>query len=363
MKIILFANTDWYLYNFRLALAEGLRQQGDEVVLLSPPGDYGPMLEKAGFRWVPIPLSRGGTDPLRDLNILRQLYLLYKEERPDVVHNFTIKCVLYSSMAARLAGRIHVINSITGLGYIFINDDLKARMLYALVRAFYKIALQNTWVIFQNSDDRALFLRQKLVSEEQTVLIEGSGVDTTKFAVTPELDGIPQVVLPARMLWIKGVGEFVSAARILRNRNENARFILAGNYDPANPAAVPLEQLQAWQREGVVEWCGWQDDMVKVYADSHLVCLPSYGGEGIPRSLIEASACGRPIVTTDVPGCREVVRQGENGLLIPVRNAEALAEALCRLLENAPLRREMGDGAGKLLRPNIRSSGLCQKHW
>jgi glycosyltransferase involved in cell wall biosynthesis len=342
VKIILFANTDWYLYNFRLALAEALRGQGDEVILLSPPGDYGPVMQNAGFRWIPFPLSRRGTNPLYDLDTIHKLHLLFKEERPDVVHNFTIKCVLYSSIAARLAGGIHVTNSITGLGYIFINDDLKARLLHSLVQGFYKIALQNTRVIFQNSDDQALFLHQKMVSKSQTSLVNGSGVDTNKFVVSPEPAGPLRVVLPARMLWDKGVGEFVAAARIVRSQNENARFILAGNCDPANPAAVPLEQLEAWQREGVVEWCGWQDDMLKVYAGSHVVCLPSYR-EGIPRSLIEASACGRPIVATDVPGCRQVVRQGENGLLVPVRNAPALADALCRLLEDAPLRKKMGE--------------------
>ena len=341
MKIILFANTDWYLYNFRLALAYGLRGQGHEVVLLSPPGDYGPLLEKAGFRWVPFPLSRRGTNPLRDLVTIWKLYQFYRKERPNFVHNFTVKCVLYSSIAAHLAGGCHVINSITGLGYVFINDDLKARLLHIFVRGFYKIALLNTRVVFQNSDDQALFLQQKMVSEAQTILVKGSGVDTSKFVLSPEPEGMLQVVLPARMLWDKGVGEFVAAAQIVHKQNKNARFVLAGNCDPANPAAVPLEQLQAWQQEGVVEWCGWQDDMVRVYAQSHIVCLPSYR-EGLPRSLIEASACGRPIIAADVPGCRQVISQGENGLLVPVRNAEALAEALCTLLADALLRKRMG---------------------
>lgn len=341
MKIILFANTDWYLYNFRLALAEGLRGQGHEVILLSPPGEYGSLLKKAGFRWVAFPLSRRGTNPLQDLYTIWKLYQFYKTERPDYVHNFTVKCVLYSSIAAHLAGGCKIINSITGLGYIFINDDLKARLLRSLVRNFYKVALRDTRVVFQNLDDRALFLQQGLVSEVQTVLVKGSGVDTKKFALSPEPEGTPQVVLPARMLWDKGVAEFVSAARILRDAAVNVQFVLAGNCDPANPAAVPLEQLQAWQQEGVIKWSGWQDDMVQVYANSHIVCLPSYR-EGLPRSLIEASACGRPIVATDVPGCRQVISQGENGLLVPVRNAEALADALCQLLADAPLRRKMG---------------------
>ena len=167
MKIILFANTDWYLYNFRLALAEGLRHQGDDVVLVSPPGDYGPMLEKAGFRWVPIPLSRGGTDPLHDLFTLHQLYLLYKKERPDFVHNFTIKCVLYSSMAARLAGESGWSTRLPDW-VIFLQSWAESPIAISLVGGFYKIALQNTRVIFQNSDDQALFINEKLVSEGQT---------------------------------------------------------------------------------------------------------------------------------------------------------------------------------------------------
>ncbi|HMD87892.1 MAG TPA: glycosyltransferase family 4 protein [Anaerolineaceae bacterium] len=341
MKIILFANTDWYLYNFRLALAEGLRQQGDEVVLLSPPGDYGPQMEKAGFRWVAFPLSRNGTNPFLELFTIWKLYRFFKKEQPDLVHNFTIKCVLYASIAARLTRKIRVTNSITGLGYIFINSDLKARLLHPMVLGFYKIALQNTQVIFQNLDDQRLFVKQNMVSEEQTTLVRGSGVDINKFYFSPEPAGTPRVVLAARMLWDKGIAEFVAAARILKNKNIISRFMLAGDCDPANPAAVPVEQLQAWQEEGVVEWCGWQDDMAQFYGHSHIVCLPSYR-EGLPRSLIEASACGRPIVASDVPGCRQVVSEGENGLLVPVRDAEALANAVQRLIADAPLREKMG---------------------
>jgi glycosyltransferase involved in cell wall biosynthesis len=342
VKIILFANTDWYLYNFRLALAEGLREQGYEVVLLSPPGNYCQLMQKAGFRWVSFPMSRTGMNPLREFFTIWKLYRFYKKERPDFVHNFTIKCVLYSSLAARLASEGRVVNSITGSGYIFANHGLKAQLLHLLVGRFYKIALQNTRVIFQNSDDQALFINEKLVSAGQTILVKGSGVDTKKFIVSPEPEGIPRVVLAARLLWDKGVGEFVAAARILHQKNIDCKFVLAGTSDPDTPASVPLEQLKAWQQEGVVEWCGWQDDMLSVYTNAQVVCLPSYRGEGIPKSLIEASACGRPIVATDVPGCRQVVNDGENGLLVPVRDAHALADAVCRLLTDAPLRRKMG---------------------
>ena len=347
MKIILFANTEWYLYNFRLSLAQALRSEGHEVVLVSPPGKYSRRLEEAGFRWISFPLSRRGANPLAELATIWRLRNLYRSEKPDIVHHFTIKCVLYGSLAAHVSG-MHtrkgtIINAITGLGFVFIDQGWRAGALRWLVKILYRIALKNTQVVFQNEDDRALFFELGLVTESQVCLIPGSGVDTARFVLEPaRASSFPVVVvLPARMLWDKGVREFVEAAQILKAQGISARFALVGDTDPNYPACVPEQQLNEWQSSGIVEWWGWQEDMPAVYRQADIVCLPSYR-EGLPRTLVEAAACGRALVAADVPGCRSIVRPGENGLLVPVRDGKALAEALCTLIRDAGLRQKMG---------------------
>jgi glycosyltransferase involved in cell wall biosynthesis len=341
VKILLFANTDWYLYNFRLALAQALRERGDDVVLVSPEGDYAPRLQELGFRWVSFPMARRGLNPLVELRTILRLFRLYRREKPDLVHQFTIKCVLYGSLACLLLGIHPVVNSVEGLGYVFTEGAGLRRWLRGLVMLIYWLVLPPTWVIFLNPDDRSFFLKNHLVNPKRIMMIRSSGVDTRKFFPRPELEGIPLVTLPARLLWDKGVGEFVAAARQLRTRSLRARFALVGENDDGNPASVDSSQLHAWEKEGVIEWWGWKENMADIYAQSAIVCLPSYR-EGLPITLIEAAACGRPIVASDVPGCREVVRQGENGLLVPVRDAGALAEALYDLLINPDKRSEMG---------------------
>lgn len=342
MKAILFANTDWYLYNFRLPLAQALRGAGYEVVLLSPPGPYGPKLAAEGFRWQAFPLSRKGMNPVQEVGTIFRLRHFYRQERPDVVHHFTIKSVLYGSLAAHLAGVGKIINAITGLGYMFVSGARGARLLRPLVHTLYRLALRNTQVIFQNPDDLALFRQHRLLGNARIHLVRGSGVDTDVFTPSAEPPGDPIVMMTGRFLWDKGIGEFVEAARTLRQaQGTGARFVLVGDTYPDNPGAVAPEQLQAWVQEGVVEWWGWHDDMRKMLPQAHIVCLPSYR-EGMPRSLAEAGACGRPVVTTDVPGCREIVQDGVNGFLVPVRDAGALAEALHKLIEAPVLRREMG---------------------
>lgn len=341
MKVLLFANTDWYLYNFRLPLAQALRAAGHEVLLLSPPGKYGPRLVQAGFCWISFPLSRRGMNPFSELITLWRLTRLYSRQRPDLAHHFTVKCVLYGSIAAKMAGVKGIVNAITGLGYVFIGDEWPVRLLRWLVKGFYRRALSDTQVIFQNPEDQSLFSRNGLVYGKQVTMIPSSGVNIEKYSPSPEPAGTPLVILPARMLWAKGVAEFVYAAHLLREDGIHARFALIGDTDPANPDAVPVNQLEKWRKEGIIEWWGWQEDMPALYRKTHIVCLPSYR-EGTPKTLIEAAACGRPIVTTDVPGCRLVTHHQQNGLLVPVRDSRALAEALKELIADSALRKQMG---------------------
>lgn len=341
MKILLFANTDWYLYNFRLALAEALRSRGDQVVLVSPEGAYAPRLQELGFHWVCFPLKRRGLNPLDEVWTLVRLFRLYRRENPDLVHQFTVKCVLYGSLVCHILGIRRVVNSVTGLGYVFTEGEGARSWLRGLIKVFYRLILRRTWVIFQNPADKELFLKNQLVERSQVALIQGSGVDTSLFFPQPEPEGPPLAILPARLLWDKGVGEFVEAARQLKTEGLRARFALVGDSDPDNPAGVPAAQVKLWEKEGMVEWWGWRSDMAEVYAQAHIVCLPSYR-EGMSKTLIEAAACGRPIITCNVPGCREVVRPGFSGLLVPPRNVPALAEAMKRLIQNPDERKSMG---------------------
>jgi glycosyltransferase involved in cell wall biosynthesis len=349
-KILIVVNVDWAFLSHRLPIALAAQSRGYEVHIATSITGQGKNIEEFGFKLHPIPFERSKINPFSEIKVLFLLYRLYSELKPDIIHHVTIKPVLYGGMMARLARVPHVISAISGLGYIFIDQGLKAKFRRLLVRILYKIALggRGRKVIFQNPDDRDMFLKASLLKSVNTILIRGSGVDISKFSLTLEHEGPPLIVLPARILRHKGVLEFVEAARILQIRNVQARFILVGACDMLNPAGISEEQIKGWQEEINVEWWGFKKDMYQVYMDSHIVCLPSYR-EGLPKSLLEAAACGRPIVTTDVPGCREVVIHNKNGLLVPVKNGPALADALERLVNAPELRRLMGIAGRKLV--------------
>jgi glycosyltransferase involved in cell wall biosynthesis len=356
MKILLFANTDWYLYNFRCHLAQALREQGNDVTLLSPAGEYAVRLQALGFRWIDFPLSRRGMDPLAELQSLVRLVRLYRRERPDLVQHFTVKCVLYGTLAARLAGIRAVVNSITGLGYVFLPGGRLKQVLRFFVRFWYRAVLRGSQVIFENDDDRQAFLCFGFISPADGHLIPGVGVDTRRFTPVPFPSGKPVVLLASRLLWDKGIGEFVEAARNLRRAGVQARFALAGRTDPGNPASIPEAQIKAWAEEGLVEWWGWIEDMPATLAKASIVCLPSYR-EGLPTVLVEAASCGRPVIASDVPGCRLAVRDGVTGFLIRVRDADSLSEALRKLITNPALCSEMG-AAGRRLVDEVFSSEM-----
>lgn len=350
MKLLLFANTEWYLYNFRRSLAAALRDAGHEVLLVSPPGPYGARLQALGFRWIAAPMERRSLNPLRELALVAWLRRLVRAERVDLVHGFTIKCAVYGSLAARSAGRARV-NAVAGMGYVFTSDDVRARVLRPLVRTLMRAALggRRSRLILQNPDDVALFDEAGLVRPEKVRLIPGSGVDCRRFAPPDDERvrnaGAPlRVLLPARLLWDKGVAEFVEASRLLRAEGRAVEFLLAGDPDPGNPAAVPEQKVRDWAADGMLTWLGHVDDMPALFASVDVVALPSYR-EGLPKGLIEAAACGLALVTTDVPGCREVVTHEVDGLLVPPKDAVALAQAIARLDADPSLRRQLARAA------------------
>ena len=308
--------------------------------------EYVPRLQAAGFRWVELKMDRRSLNPFRELLVVARLAALYRRERPSAVHHFTAKCVLYGSLAAKWGGVPHVVNALTGLGHLFNGQDRKTRLLRLIVKACYQKVLTEprVRVVFQNPDDLRVFTESNLVIPERTVLIRSSGVDLERFRPRPcgLESGKPIVLFAARLTREKGLEDFIEAVRILQSRHVGARFQVAGSQDFGSPSCVSSPQLERWREAGVVELLGHVDRMEDVLAPAALVVLPSRGGEGVPRVLLEASAMSKPIVTTDVPGCREAVIHGCNGLQVAARRPQALAEAIETLLRDPTLREQMG---------------------
>jgi len=355
-KVLLVTNWDWVVYNFRMPLARALRDHGYEVVLVFPFGKFLDRIRQEGFRCVHWPLDRGSLNPIRDGRALWHLARIYRREGPHIVHHFTIKPNLYGSLVVRWNGLNRrgegggpvVINTFTGLGFVF-SDHLKARLLRRGLLPLLRYSLHgpDTWTVFLNPRDRSLFVERGWVPAHRSTVIVSTGVDIHRFrpieanACGSTQEGPVTVLMACRILWDKGVGEFVQAARMLQQQGLPVRFRLVGGLDPGNPACVPESQVRAWAQEGLIEWLGHREDMPELLRRAHIAVLPSYH-EGTPRFLLEAAATGLPLVATDIEGCRMVVRPGENGFLVPVRDARSLAEAIERLARDPALRDRMG---------------------
>jgi glycosyltransferase involved in cell wall biosynthesis len=331
-KILYFVSEDWYFCSHRLPLALAAMREGYSASLVTRVNTGEATLRSHGLNLLPIDFSRRGRGIIHELKIFVALFGILRREKPTILHNVAMKPVLLGTLAARLAGVPKIVNALGGLGFLFIANDCRTRLYRRIVHFLCRLLLngRNIRLILQNKDDLHLLV-QAGVDPAKIVLIRGSGVDLKQFYPRPEPEGDPVVVLASRMLWDKGVGEFVQAASLLASRGVRARFLLVGDPDPENPASITLEQLRLWDASGVVHWIGKHDDMPSIFAASHIVVLPSYR-EGLPKVLLEAAACGRPIVTTDSPGCRDVVRNGMNGFLVPVRDHVALADAIQTLI-------------------------------
>lgn len=345
-RLIFLVSEDWFFRSHFLDRAIAARDAGFDVGVATRISGACDSLRSLGLRVFPIEIDRSAIDPVHDLSLLRALVALYRRERPDIVHHVALKPILYGTLAARFAGVRRVVNAPVGMGFVFSSSSLKARMLRPMVSLALRMLLspRGGHVIVENRDDLETLLRNRMTVAGSVSLIRGAGVSLFAFQPHAEQPGVPVVLLVARMLRDKGVVEFVEAARSLRAAGLQARFLLVGAPDPGNPASIDQSQLEAWRREGVVEWPGRRDDIAEMLAEAHIACLPSYR-EGLPKALAEAAAAGRPIVTTDVPGCREVVRDGIEGLLVPPRDAMRLAGALERLLRDPALRLRMGRAA------------------
>ncbi len=352
-KILLSSRCAWSLVNFRSGQMTWLKNGGDEVIGAAAADGFENNLEPMGIKFVGLPVPFRSINPLADLRLFWHFYRMYRRERPEIVHHFTIKPVIYGSIAAKCAGVPRIVNTITGLGFVF--TDCASPWLRKLVELQYKTALMcSHFTFFQNEDDRTLFTKQKLVKHDKTGLVPGSGVNTEKFAPTYDGEAItdhPVVFLMvARLLRDKGVYEFVEAAEKVRKHFPDARFQLLGKRDVHNPSVVPQEDLTRWTNSGLIEYLGEVTDVRKILSDADVIVLPSYR-EGTPRSLLEAAAMGKPIITTDTVGCREVVDEGVNGLLVPVKDAEALSLAMRAMVSDSEKRQRMGiAGREKIVR-------------
>ena len=333
-----------FFISHRLSIACAAKEAGFAVHVAVPFSETAVRrMRECGLIHHDIPLRRGARSIAGELRLIAAFVGLVRRLRPAMVHAVSLKPVIYGGMVARLMGVPAAVLAVTGLGTVFLRRGVGAALTRALVKRLYRFALShpNCRAVFQNPDDRDLFFAARLVAARIVVMIRGCGVDVGAFAPEPEPAGTVLVVFPARILGDKGAVEFVEAARILRREGLKARFVMVGRTDPDNPTDVGEPAIRGWEAEGLLEWWGLRDDMAAVLNQAHIVCMPSYR-EGLPRVLIEAAACGRAIVTADVPGCREIVRDGVNGLLVPVRDGAATAAAIRRLIEEPDLRRALG---------------------
>lgn len=365
-RVVLLANWDWVLYNFRLPLARALEKQGLEVILVCPPGKYTDLMKEQGFHWIPWKLDRRNTAVWGELSSIIALIGLYRSLQPiAVAHHFTIKPVLYGSIASRFSRISQVINNFTGLGFLFTQAPLASRLRW-IISPLLKIALRgsNMHTAFQSEADRHRLEVLGIVDEKTASVIPGTGVDLKRFYFDLEEKRnkqVPVVLMASRLLWDKGVREFVEAAQIIRSAGLEVRFLLAGEPDLGNPACIPEDILIEWREEGVVEFLGHHDDMPELLRQADIAVLPSYH-EGVPLFLLEAAASSLPLVGTDIEGCRMVIRPEVNGLLVPVRDSEALADALMALLNDPGLRLRMGQESRRIASENFSQSAINEQY-
>ncbi|AIL13533.1 hypothetical protein IM40_08635 [Candidatus Paracaedimonas acanthamoebae] len=366
-RLLYFVSEDWYFCTHRLPLAKVALAKGYDVFLITSLSDCQKQIEAAGIKIIPLQyFNRSSGNLNTELLSLKELKTIYKNINPDLVHHVAIKPVIYGSLIAWINKTPRVINAFGGLGYLFTHKSLKTCFLRKIVQKILKILLNRptSTLILQNCDDAKLLLDRHIIQKDHLVTIKGVGVNTDIFSYQeePQIDDKkgPLVSFVSRMLKDKGILELIDAIKILRFQHIKAQFHFWGDLDPLNPSSITIQELNDWQQDGLIIWHGPTKEVVSVYHKSHLVVLPSYR-EGLPKTLLEAASCGRALVTTDVPGCREVVQNEKNGLLVPSKNALALAEAIQKLIINSPLRKKMGKQGREIIERNFSEKKLIQQ--
>ncbi len=351
MRIAIVVNSSWNIYNFRLGLVKAFLSKGIEVVAIAPEDQYSKLLIEKGCQYQPVKIENKGSNPFKDLSLIFQFYSIYRKFRPDIILHYTIKPNIYGTLAARMAG-IPVVNNVSGLGTVFLHKNLTTYIAKKLYKLAFKFPAK---IFFQNNDDLELFVEQKLLARAKTGLVPGSGVDTKKFtpAVTLNRNSEFTFLMVARLLYDKGIVEYAEAIRIVKNKGGKARFQVIGAIDETANLGIDRKKLEEWIAEGLLEYYAFTDNLIEYYHKADCVILPSYR-EGTPRSLLEAGACGIPMIATDVPGCKEVVRNNKNGFLCKVRDPEDLALKIEQMLALSKTEyQEMGTAARAYILENF----------
>lgn len=363
-KILFLVNVDWFFISHRLPIALKAKQDGYDVHIACNFTEHYDYLSSLGFTLHSLPFDRSGSGLWHEFKTLSAIRSLLKFLKPDLVHAVTIKPVLYGGIAARISGVNNMVFAVSGLGLVFVAEGKTARIRRWFISRLYKIAfgVKNKRVIFQNPVDKQVLQNAIGLKERNCVMIKGSGADLTTYNVVAEPEGTPVVVMAARLLKEKGVYQFVDAARFLKARGIAADFQLVGEPDPGNPNTVTAAELEVWRGESIINSLGFRSDIPQVFAASNIVVLPSFYGEGLPKVLIEAAACGRAIVTTNNPGCAEAVINGVNGIIVPAKDSKALADAIEVLVTNKDLRLRMGIAGRKLAEEEFDVQSVVAKH-
>jgi glycosyltransferase involved in cell wall biosynthesis len=332
-KILYVENLDRYFLTHRIAVVKKIEEAGFDVIAAAGESDKGEQIRQAGIPFVALPLKREGMNPVGEVQLMAAFFKLYRRLQPTIIHHFNVKPVTYGSLVARASVNSAILNTVTGLGQAFAEEKQRS-LQNRVVTNLYWMALRHpcSWTTFQNPDDRQAFIDMNLVSSAKSSVILGSGVDPEKFAPQHEPETPPIIAFSARLMWAKGVGDFVEMSRRLKDKS--ARFVLIGDPDPDNQDSVPEDQIKAWVEEGIIEWWGYQKDMPKVLSQVAVVVLPSVYPEGIPKILIESASMARALITYDMPGCREIVRDQVNGFVVPPKDIDALTKAVETLIDN-----------------------------
>ncbi|HDD62060.1 MAG TPA: glycosyltransferase family 1 protein [Chloroflexi bacterium] len=350
LKILFFISEDWYFWSHRRSIAIEAIRRGYEVVLVSRVNELQEEIEQLGIKLIPSRLVRKSVNPFGELKTLLELIRIYRQEKPDIVHHVALKPIIYGTLAARITNIPGIVNAFGGLGHLFSSSNWRTRFLKNLFILILRLTLNNDRIriILQNPVDFQRLIKKKVVDGDKLKLIRGAGADLGYFIPTEEPEGTPVLVYAGRLLWSKGVGDFVHALEIIKDQEIDFRAVLIGKPDPDNPESIPINKLEKWEEKGLIEWKGFREDMALELSSATMIVLPTYYGEGVPKILIEAAAASRPIITTKIPGCMEIVKDNWNGLLIPPHKPEELARAICKLINDKDLRQEMGKN-GRML--------------
>ena len=363
LRILFIISEDWYFVSHRLYLAKVAINSGYKVALLSHFTNHREIIEAEGIKTIAWPLNRSSRNLYKEIEAIKSIVSTIRQFKPSMIHSVAMKPVIYSAIACNLSGLKSRIFALAGLGFVFTSSKRSAKILRPFLKVIFSLLFKGkkTKLILQNPDDQRQLLSEGVINPKNIRLIRGAGVDTKTFSFKTIPSNMPIIILPSRMLWAKGIQDFVDCAIEINKKVKKARFVLVGTPDIQNPDAISKVRLKKWNEEGVIEWWGHQSDMVIVYHQSTIVCLPTTYGEGLPKSLLEAASCGRPIVTYDVPGCREIVIDGYNGFLVKAKRVDDLISAISNLLDDRELCIKMGKNGRKLVEKYFTQEKIAQE--